>query len=290
VRRAAGKLSIDVEWYLEAQIHPPVNRLCAHIEGTSSPQLAHCLGLDTSKFSHAATHLEDQDGADAIPSVLQSDAERFKACAPLELACRRCQRVSAFPGVYRIHGADGSPPVSGLRCPEADCGADLWGYDQEGVYGNVGDDLVCVLSNRLHLATRASTAKYYEGWAVCSDVTCKTRSQKQSLRGNGNICAAPDCRAVVHMEFPDAALYTQLRFFESLFDVPRARTKLAEQQARGGGGGAASDANAGLPALPETHVQVFKRLHKQARRAVQLDAYNWVKPSVWQTLFTDANS
>lgn len=265
VRRSAGKLSIDVEWYLESQIHPPVNRLCAHIEGTSSPQLAHCLGLDTAKFSHAANHFgEENDGADAIPSVLQSDADRFKDCAPLELTCRRCQRTSAFPGVYRSK-PDGSPPLSGLCCPADTCGADFWGYDKEGIDGNVGDDLMAVLSNRLHLATRESIRRYYEGWAVCSDVTCKTRTQKQSLRGNGNICSAPGCRATVTMEFPDSALYTQLKFFESLFDVERARKKLKEQQARASSTSAAT-ANAEPPALSERHEAVLKKLFDQAER------------------------
>ncbi|RHY36990.1 hypothetical protein DYB38_005261 [Aphanomyces astaci] len=62
-------------------IHPPVNRLCAHIDGTSSPQLAQCLGLDTSKFSHSVQNVGD-DEVDVIPSVLQHDSDRFKSCTP----------------------------------------------------------------------------------------------------------------------------------------------------------------------------------------------------------------
>lgn len=265
VKRSGGKLNIDVEWYLESQIHPPVNRLCAHIEGTSSPQLAHCLGLDTSKFSHSANHFgEENDGADTIPSVLQNDADRFKACSPLGITCNRCKLASPFPGVYGTRPTDGSL-FGGLSCPSPDCMADFWGYDREGMYGNVGDDLQAVLSNRLHIATREATKKYYEAWVVCSDVMCKTRTQKQSLRGNGNICSAQGCRATTAMEFPDSALYTQLKYFESLFDVERAQKKIQEQRSRV----STTDANAlkaDLPQLSDRHRAILKKLLEQAEQ------------------------
>ena len=63
---------------------------------------------------------------------------------------------------------------SGLFCPV--CKADFWGFDQEGINGNRGDDFEAILSNRLHLATRQATKKYYEAWTICTDVTCKTRT------------------------------------------------------------------------------------------------------------------
>ncbi|KAE9015831.1 DNA polymerase alpha catalytic subunit [Phytophthora fragariae] len=280
VKRAGGKLNIDVEWYLESQIHPPVNRLCAHIEGTSSPQLAHCLGLDTAKFSHSANHFgEENDGGDAIPSVLQNDADRFKDCVPIEITCDHCKKASNFLGVFGTSKKDGLL-ASGLLCPE--CKADFWGFDQEGIYGNVGDDLEAVLSNRLHIATRKVTKKYYEAWTICSDVTCKTRTQKQSLRGNGNICSAAGCRATTTLEYPDSALYTQLKYFESLFDIERAQKKIREQNER------ASSTTAGTepPPLSDRHRAVLKKLLSQAEEAVHRDDYNWVKPSIWQTLFT----
>ncbi|KAF4148735.1 DNA polymerase alpha zinc finger [Phytophthora infestans] len=279
VKRANGKLNIDVEWYLESQIHPPVNRLCAHIEGTSSPQLAHCLGLDTAKFSHSANHFEENDGGDAIPSVLQNDADRFKDCVPLEITCDRCKMASAFPGVFGTSEKDSSL-ASGLLCPV--CKADFWGFDKEGIYGNVGDDLQAVLSNRLHIATRQATKKYYEAWTVCSDVTCKTRTQKQSLRGNGNICSAAGCRATTTLEYPDSALYTQLKYFESLFDAERAQKKIREQKERVTSTTTVTEP----PPLSERHRAVLQKLLSQAEEAVHRDDYNWVKPSIWQTLFT----
>ena len=183
VKRAQGKLTVDVEWYLESQIHPPVNRLCAHIEGTSSPQLAHCLGLDPSKFAHSkAGHgqgLDGHDDDDAIPSVLQADAERFKDCRPLQLTCAKCATPNDFPGVFAQLNNTSEPMArrSGLVCVAPECQADLWGYDQEGIYGHVGDDLAAVLANRLHLAIRDCTKRYYDGWVACGDATCTQRTQ-----------------------------------------------------------------------------------------------------------------
>ena len=43
--------SVDVEWYLNQQILPPIARLCEPIEGTSTAMLAERLGLDGSKFA-----------------------------------------------------------------------------------------------------------------------------------------------------------------------------------------------------------------------------------------------
>ncbi|CAH0518597.1 unnamed protein product [Peronospora belbahrii] len=255
VKRANGKLNIDVEWYLESQVHPPVNRLCAYIEGTSSSQLAHFLGLDTAKFSHSANHFsEENDGGSAIPSVLQTDADRFKDCVPLKITCDRCKIASDFSGVFAT--AKDSSLSSGLLCPV--CKADFWGFDQEGVYGNVGDDLQAVLSNRLHNATRLAAKKYYEAWTICSDVMCKTRTQKQSLRGNGNICSAVGCRAITSLEYPDSALYTQLKYFESLFDVERAQKKIREQKER------VSGIATEPPSLPDGHRAVLQKLLSQA--------------------------
>lgn len=280
VKRSGGKLNIDVEWYLESQIHPPVNRLCAHIEGTSSPQLAHCLGLDTSKFSHASNHFgEENDGADSIPSVLQNDADRFKACSPLEITCNKCKLKSPFTGVYWRNEKDGRH-LNGLMCPE--CRADFWGFDQEGIYGNIGDDFQAVVSNLLHLATREATKKYYESWVICTDVTCKTRTQKQSLRGNGNICSAPGCRALVNMEYPDIALYTQLKFFESLFDVERAQKKIEEQLQRTSSASAIAIKN-DLPPLSDRHRAVLTKLYDQADRV----SYTFLPTPVCCTCVSD---
>uniref|UniRef100_H3GEL1 Zinc finger DNA-directed DNA polymerase family B alpha domain-containing protein n=1 Tax=Phytophthora ramorum TaxID=164328 RepID=H3GEL1_PHYRM len=129
---------------------------------------------------------------------------------------------------------------------------------------------------------REATKKYYEAWTICSDVTCKTRMQKQSLRGNGNICSAAGCRATTTLEYPDSALYTQLKYFESLFNIDRAVKKIKAQKERA----SSTTATTEPPPLSGRHRAVLKKLLSQAEEAVHRDDYNWVKPSIWQTLFT----
>ncbi|KAF0701119.1 Aste57867_8416 [Aphanomyces stellatus] len=277
VNRSQGRLNVDVDWYLEAQIHPPVNRLCAHIDGTSSPQLAHCLGLDTTKFSHSAQNVGDEE-VDIIPSILQNDADRFKLCTPLQITCSKCAEVNSFPGVFasRTHHY-----VSGMYCPNENCRASYWGYDQEGLYGLVGDDFVALLSNYMHVAIRECTKRYYQGWVVCTEGTCKSRTQKQSLRGRrGDACSVPGCRGTVTMEYSDTALYTQLKYYESLVDVDRALANIHKENTRQPG----NEIIAG--ALTERQKEVFEKLLVQIRETINRNDYNWVKPSMWTTLFS----
>ena len=49
-------ITIDYEWYLSQQIHPPISRLLNPIEGTDSGRIAECLGLDASKFRHEVSY------------------------------------------------------------------------------------------------------------------------------------------------------------------------------------------------------------------------------------------
>ncbi|RHY55792.1 hypothetical protein DYB34_006080, partial [Aphanomyces astaci] len=277
VTRSHGKLNIDIEWYLEAQIHPPVNRLCAHIDGTSSPQLAQCLGLDTSKFSHSVQNVGD-DEVDVIPSVLQHDSDRFKSCTPLRLTCLKCGQENAFEGVYASRASRYS---SGLLCPNAACSAIFWGYDQRGLYGQVGDDFASLVSNRMHLAIRDCTRRYYQGWVVCTEGLCSSRTQKQSLRGRrGDACSVTGCRGTVCMEYSDSALYTQLKYYESLVDVNHALDNIQKENARQPG----QEITVG--ALSDSHRNLFAKLCVQIRETIDRNDYNWVKPSMWTSLFS----
>ena len=47
---AAAPLSALLESTSNSQVHPVVSRLCAPIDGTDPARLAHCLGLDASRF------------------------------------------------------------------------------------------------------------------------------------------------------------------------------------------------------------------------------------------------
>ncbi|KAK7499236.1 hypothetical protein BaRGS_00009496, partial [Batillaria attramentaria] len=81
------------------------------------------------------------------------------------------------------------------------------------------------LQNRLVQAIRADISKYYAGWLKCEDSACGARTRKLPLifqRGHP-VCAACK-RGLLHQEYSDSMLYTQLSFYQYIFDVEKAKT------------------------------------------------------------------
>ena len=60
---AKSSLKIDVDWYINQQLLPPITRLIEHIEGIEVDFVAQCLGVDGKKykFNQHATKDEDDD-------------------------------------------------------------------------------------------------------------------------------------------------------------------------------------------------------------------------------------
>ena len=52
IKRPNSGLTVDYEYYLQNQIHPPVDRLCQPIEGMDSVLLAEFLGLPSLSLSY----------------------------------------------------------------------------------------------------------------------------------------------------------------------------------------------------------------------------------------------
>jgi DNA polymerase alpha subunit A len=101
--KRSSELQIDTDWYLQTQIHPPVARLCEHLDGTDSAQLAQCLGLDTKKYQNSL----QSAGRDA--SLLSQvkfltrmpDEERFAQVERLKVACASCSTLQEFEGIIK---------------------------------------------------------------------------------------------------------------------------------------------------------------------------------------------
>jgi DNA polymerase alpha subunit A len=75
-------------------------------------------------------------------------------------------------------------------------------------------------------------AKYYEGWVVCDDPACGYETR--SMRMYGWRCGAPGgCKGRVQFKYGDTELYTQLRYFATLFDMEKI-SKAAQGNARKG--------------------------------------------------------
>ncbi|KAG0269216.1 DNA polymerase alpha catalytic subunit [Actinomortierella ambigua] len=208
VTQPGSNLTIDYEYYLNQQIHPPLDRLCGPIEGTDARHIADCLGLDASKFRviTAAT-----GGRDNAPKMLESqlpDEERYKGAEPLSIRCRNCQTQYDFTGLSME--VDETQRF-GLQCPRC-----------EQVLPAAS------LTMQLTSTIRRYITLYYEGWLVCDDQSCQNRTRMLSV--NGRQCIVEGCRGSMQAEYTDAVLTKQLQYFGYLFDRKRAIDKLGYGQ------------------------------------------------------------
>lgn len=213
ILKANSDLAPDVEWYIGKQIFPPVERLCANIVGTSTAQLAECLGLDIRRYANNVNHSSNGTSNDLDIHPLESqipDEVRFRDCTRLQLRCRCCKMTSSFEGLLinsdRVTSA-------GVACDS--CGATL---STPSVVAQV------------ERAIRTVTARYYEGWLVCDDSSCGNRTRQMSVYGSrclGPKGLARDCLGRMRYEFSERDMYNQLVYFASLFDVGKAKVKAA---------------------------------------------------------------
>ncbi|KAG1468258.1 hypothetical protein G6F56_003936 [Rhizopus delemar] len=201
-------MQLDIEWYLHQQVHPPLTRLCSPIEGTDPARLAGCLGLETSRYRHVTLGaLEDDQELYTLDSKI-SDAERFKSSNALSLICNSCEQEFKYDGILR-QAED-----------TVECGLECTQCHQVVHYASLKAQLI--LNMRIYID------KYYKGWLICDDSTCRNRTRMLSVFGRR--CLAEDCRGIMTREYSDKQLYTQLLFFYSLFDPEKAKNKFAENQ------------------------------------------------------------
>lgn len=212
-------LAPDVEWYIGKQIFPPVERLCANIEGTSTAQLAECLGLDIRRYANHANHSSNGNSNDLEIHPLESqipDEVRFRDCTRLQLRCRACKNTSPFEGLL-VH--PDRVTSAGVACDA--CGATL--------------STLSVVA-QVERAIRTAAARYYEGWLVCDDSSCGHRTRQMSVYGGrclGPKGLARDCLGRMRYEFSERDMYNQLVYLASLFDVAKAKAKATAAAAAG---------------------------------------------------------
>ena len=209
-----SELTPDIEWYIGKQIFPTVERLCANIVGTSTAQIAECLGLDIRRYASTNSSNPSSGNNDHELHPLESqipDAVRFADCARLSLRCRRCKTSAPFEGLL---GSPDRISASGVICPS--CGATF--------------QTLSIVA-QVESAIRAATARYYEGWLVCDDTSCGNRTRQISV--SGSRCLGPKglalgCSGKMRYEMGERQAYNQLVYFASLWDVEKARTKVDE--------------------------------------------------------------
>lgn len=204
----------DVEWYIGKQIFPPVERLCANIVGTSTSQLAEQLGLDVRRYS-SFQNQQNSSSNDLEVHPLDSqipDEVRFAECARLSLRCRKCKANSTFEG---LAASPDGVSASGVLCSA--CGATF--------------STLSIVAQVEH-AVRTETTRYYEGWLMCDDSQCGNRTRQVSVYGTrclGPKGLARDCLGRMRYEYNEKAIYNQLLYFASLWDVDKARAKATSE-------------------------------------------------------------
>lgn len=207
----------DVEWYIAKQIFPPVERLCANIAGTSTSQLAEQLGLDVRRYA-SVQNQQGASGNDLEVHPLESqipDEVRFGDCERLSLRCRKCKSTTPFEG---LAGGSDCVSASGVVC--GNCGSAI--------------STLSIVAQVEH-AIRTQTSRYYEAWLVCDDSQCGNRTRQTSVYGNrclGPKGLARDCLGRMRYEYSEKAIYNQLVYFASLWDVDKARVKAATSEDR----------------------------------------------------------
>ncbi|KAG1054455.1 hypothetical protein G6F43_003533 [Rhizopus delemar] len=201
-------MQLDIEWYLQQQVHPPLTRLCSPIEGTDPARLAGCLGLETSRYRHFSGGMgEDEQELVTLDSQI-SDAERFKSSEALLLTCNNCDKEFKYEGILR---QTEDTIECGLKCVHC--------Y-QVIHYASLKAQLILNIRNYID--------RYYQGWLLCDDPTCGNRTRMISVFGRR--CLADECRGTMKREYTDKQLYTQLLFFYSLFDPTKAKNNFTPNQ------------------------------------------------------------
>ncbi|KAI9700773.1 MAG: DNA-directed DNA polymerase alpha catalytic subunit pol1 [Candelina mexicana] len=209
VMTPSSGLTPDIEWYLYKQLLPPIERLCAPIDGTDAVRLAECLGLDTRKYQIVNSSNQQQGEIFPLESQVE-DAVRFKDAVPFSLRCRFCKAAFTFDGLVQSLDVCSA---NGLTCPSEGCGK---------AFLNIS--IVAQLESQI----RQQTSRYYAGWLICDDQACGNRTRQMSVYGHR--CLGPKghgegCLGRMSYEYTEKMMYNQLLYFQSLWDVDKAKTK-----------------------------------------------------------------
>eukprot|EP00985_Skeletonema_marinoi_P027904 scaffold23518_cov225-Skeletonema_marinoi.AAC.19 len=273
IARSKGALKPDVEWYLAQQILPPISRLCEPIEGTSPGILAEKLGLDSSKYNSISVDINEDDIVDYTPASCLPDEERFKDVEKFVMTCAACDESAEFPGVFRLTKdvENGMTFVqSGFRCPNPNCARpDNWGEEDVAFCG-------AKVLNKINMMKKEMQKKYYDGLVRCDDPMCGLETRQLSVCEG--CCLKAGCNGRMKLVYSESTLQTQLKYFDSLFDIEHACKQLSKAKAT-------ITEKEVLKNLRKDDKSTFKLLHGFTSDSLNKSGYNWVTNQFFQTLF-----
>ncbi|EGW31634.1 uncharacterized protein SPAPADRAFT_51626 [Spathaspora passalidarum NRRL Y-27907] len=200
------KYKPDAMYYLEKQIFAPVERLLERIEGVDMMRVATSLGIDTKKYILRVRNSDGPNGEIAPLESNISDSERFRQSSYLVLKCK-CGHSFRFGGI--VASKDYKVSFNGVTCLKCD-----------------HTFSVLKLTAQLEQAIRHHIALYYSGWLICDDPACGIMTRQISVYGRrciGSSGKAMDCKGVMRYRYSDKALYNQLLYFDSIFNIDKAK-------------------------------------------------------------------
>jgi len=248
-------LTPDVQYYLAQQVHPVVSRLCELLEGIDGVRIAEFLGLDASSYrsTHASSSTTEYEAGN--PPI--SDEERFQSCERFQFRCpdKDCGADVILDDVFRKQD-NGQIEFSLLRCVNSNCKVSLLNQ-------------IPYILNRLTQTLRKSIHRYYSGWLVCEDQSCATRTRRLPLK---SVRAFPVCigcgSSNMDLEYNDTDLYTQLCFYQHIFDTKKAMNQLSQ-----------NERDQVQAVYSQTLVSAYKRLFQHVQQVLLQSAYSQVNLS-----------
>jgi len=273
IARSNGELKPDVEWYLTQQILPPISRLCEPIEGTSPGILAEKLGLDAKKYNAVSVDIDEDDIVDYTPASCLPDEERFKDVEKLVMTCSGCNEGAEFPGVFRLVKDTETGMTfcqSGLRCPNPHCqNPDNWGE---------ADMWSCVakILNKMNMMKKEQQKIYYDGLVRCDDPMCNLETRQLSVMEG--CCLKQGCNGRMKTVYTESMLQTQLKYFDSLFDMSHALKQLKKSPST-------MTEKEIVKSIGSEDKSAFQMMHGFSGHALNQSGYNFVSGQFFQTLF-----
>ena len=261
VLAASGGLAVDVDYYLEYQLLPPIARLCGVMEELDQPRIAAALGLDQSRFRHAADQREggggrqwagrggdeDEEELIALSAIYGDQEQRFRDCERLTLTCALCHAAVPFEGAVRLLNQHTQPNSAGGE--EAEAGAGAGGQAQPlacsglqcttvgclGLLGAGSDEEVAEVGHSLQAAVlalfRRTLLSTYSSGSQCSDSACRLRTRDQSLRA-ASPCLRERCQGHATPLQPASRQWLQLKALHYQLSAEEQLGKVKAEQRR----------------------------------------------------------
>ena len=169
-------------------------------------RIASSLGIDTKKYVLRVKNSDATNGEILPLESNISDSERFRQSSYLVLECK-CGSKFRFGGIMASN--DYKVTFNGICCSKCDYTFPVLRITAQVEY---------TLRNHISL--------YYAGWLVCDDSACGITTRQISVYGRrciGTSGKAHGCKGVMRYKYSDKALYNQLLYLHSLFDVDKAK-------------------------------------------------------------------